>query len=132
MNVLSAMGAFRSWPTAEAALAFNLEKVPPRNRFIPIVAMAANPEMREHLWPWYQSNLKILEGFHPLLYERVITAIVPHGGLDREEEVRTFGKAYIAGHPHLTDAMRLALENLAVNVRMRSALQEKDQPAKTR
>jgi aminopeptidase N len=133
MNVLSAMGTLRSWPMAEAALAFNLEKVPPRNRFIPIVAMAANPEMREHLWPWYQSNLKTLEGFHPLLYERVITAIIPYGGLDREEEVQTFGKAYIASHPHLTDAMRLALENLAVNVRMRSALQDKkDQPADMR
>jgi aminopeptidase N len=119
LNILSALGAFQQWQWTAQALAFALDKVPPRNRFIPIVAAAANPSVQTHLWDWYQSNLAALENFHPLLYERVITAIIPLGGLDREEEVRRFTDAYLQTHPNLGDAIRLALENLEVNARMR-------------
>jgi aminopeptidase N len=119
LNILSALGAFQQWQWTTQALAFALDKVPPRNRFIPIVAAAANPAAQTHLWDWYQSNLATLENFHPLLYERVITAIIPLGGLDREGEVRRFSDAYLQTHPNLGDAIRLALENLEVNARMR-------------
>jgi aminopeptidase N len=124
MNVLAALGAFGTWPLAQAALTFTLEKVPPRNRFMPIVAVAANPAAQPHLWTWYLNNLNRMEAFHPLLYERVITAILPSGGLDREEEVRAFCRAYIPARPHLADAVRLALENLEINARMRAGLRE--------
>jgi tricorn protease interacting factor F2/3 len=119
MNILAAFGAFQDWELTQEALAFCLEKVPPRNRFMPIVAVSANPTAQAQLWTWYQSNLDRLETFHPLLYERVITAIVPYGGLGREEEVHRFAAAYTQKHPNLTDAMRLALEHLEINARMR-------------
>ncbi|RJQ81272.1 MAG: M1 family peptidase [Desulfobacteraceae bacterium] len=122
LNILSALGAFQNWEWTEQALAFALDKVPPRNRFIPIVAASANPAAQTHLWDWYRTNLKTLETFHPLLYERVITAIIPLGGLDREEEVRRFADTYLQAHPNLGDAVRLALENLDINTRMRGAL----------
>ncbi|MBT8341447.1 MAG: M1 family metallopeptidase [Desulfatitalea sp.] len=121
MNILAALGAFTDEALMERALAFSLTQVPPRNRFFPIVAAAANPLMQKSLWTWYQSRLSELETMHPLLYERIITAIVPYGGLGREDEVRTFGEAYMEQHPHITDAMRLALENLRINARAQRA-----------
>jgi aminopeptidase N len=122
INILTALGAFGQWQWIEKALAFTLEKVPPRNRFIPIAAAAVNPAAQPHLWDWYQANLVTLEGFHPLLYERVITAVWPYGGLDTAEVVQGFGQRYIQSHPHLADATNLALENLAINVHMRTAM----------
>ncbi len=122
MNILAALGTFQKWDLCEEALNFSLQNVPPRNRFIPIVALAANAAARPHLWPWYQSQVQTLEKFHPLLYERVITAIIPYGGLDREAEVRGFAKDYMQTHEALGDAIRLALENLEINSGMRTAL----------
>lgn len=123
MNVLAALGCFEAWPAIGAALDFTLAQVPPRNRFLPIVALAANPSAQPHLWNWYLSHREPLEQLHPLLYERVLTAIIPFGGLDREEQVRQFATPYMESHAHLADAMRLALENLEINTRMRGALQ---------
>lgn len=123
MNILAAFGAFQNWELAQEALTFTLSKVPPRNRFMPIVALSANPALQAHLWDWYTENLKSLEDFHPLLYERVITSIVPYGGLGREAEVRDFGETYIQTHPALADAFRLALENLKINQRMRERME---------
>ena len=122
LNILAALGAFRNREQTAAALAFCLEEVPPRNRFIPIVAAAANPLAQAHLWRWYQDSLSTLENFHPLLYERVITAIVPSGGLGREAEVQRFFDGYVQRHPNLADAVSLALEHLRINGRMQAAL----------
>ncbi|MBI5897433.1 MAG: M1 family metallopeptidase [Desulfobacterales bacterium] len=122
LNILAALGAFRTWELTAEALAFSLDGVPPRNRFIPIVAATANPLNQAHLWDWYQKSRSQLESIHPLLYERVITAIVPSGGLDREAEVQHFFESYTQSHPNLVDAVRLALEHLAINGRMRAAL----------
>ena len=119
MNILAALGAFQTWELSEQALAFTLDQVPPRNRFIPIAAAAVNPNARLHMWSWYQSHIQVLEQFHPLLYERVITSIFPYGGLENAESVQQFGQKYLETHPALADAMRLALENLEINVRMR-------------
>jgi len=88
-----------------------------------IVALAANPSAQTHLWDWYLSHREPLEQLHPLLYERVLTAIIPFGGLDRQDQVRQFAIPYMETHAHLADAMRLALENLEINTRMRGAMQ---------
>jgi tricorn protease interacting factor F2/3 len=119
INILAALGSFQEWPLIEEALAFTLEQVPPRNRFMPIVAAAANPVAQPHLWAWYQNHLNTLEQFHPLLYERVITALWPVAGLDRAPEVHRFGNDYMQTHPGLADAIKLALENLEINALMR-------------
>ncbi|MCP4747827.1 MAG: hypothetical protein GY874_17075, partial [Desulfobacteraceae bacterium] len=60
LNILLALGAFRHWELCEQALAFVFEKVPARNKFIPIVACALNPAHQDHLWQWYQSRLGAL------------------------------------------------------------------------
>ncbi len=121
MNILAAMVAFDDWALIEAALGFALDSVPPRNQFMPVAAAGSNPAAAEHIWNWYTRQLNRLENFHPLLYERVITGIVPIGGLGREIEVNAFFGQYLAGHPQLKDAVELALENLAINSQVRAA-----------
>jgi aminopeptidase N len=121
MNLLIAMGAFDGWSLTARALAFALDHVPARNRFMPIVAAAANPRAIPYLWDWYITNRSTLEAFHPLLYERVITALVPTAGLGREAQVRTAMAEYGLKRPALADAIALAMENLDINSRMRAA-----------
>jgi tricorn protease interacting factor F2/3 len=121
MNILTALGAFEQWEVIEQALAFTLEKVPPRNRFLPIVAAAADPGIAPHLWDWYKDHLQAVEAFHPLLYERVITGMVPLAGIGRKDEVSGFFLDYRKKAPQYDDAIALALENLAINERMRRA-----------
>lgn len=120
MNILAGMVAFDQWDLVEAALDFTLEHVPPRNQFMPIAAAGGNNTVAEHLWEWYQKHLKTLEAFHPLLYERVITGIVPLGGLGHESGVDTFFDAYLKEQPQLKDAVELALEYLKINSQLRS------------
>jgi tricorn protease interacting factor F2/3 len=118
MNLLAGMVAFDQWDLVEKALAFALESVPPRNQFMPIAAAGQNTAATAHLWGWYRKHLKELEAFHPLLYERVITGIVPLGGLGYEEEVNTFFHDYLKDQPHVKDAVELALEYLEINTAM--------------
>jgi aminopeptidase N len=119
MNILAALTAFSRWELIEQALDFVLESVPPRNQFIPIATVTGNPVAAPRMWAWYRSHLDPLEAFHPLLYERVITGIVPTGGLGHEEEVREFFESYVRKRPNLKDAVELALENLEINSRLR-------------
>ena len=121
MNILAGLAAFDQWDLIESALAFVLESVPPRNQFIPIALAGANTEAAPHMWSWYLAHRKALEAFHPLLYERVITGIVPLGGLEMEEDVRAFFSDYIETRPQLKEAVELSLEYLAINMRMRNS-----------
>lgn len=119
LNVLSASGCFRGRAEIEHALDWALKKVPPRNQYIPVVSMAANPHAAPLLWDWYRAHLTRLEQFHPMLYERVIAAIIPVVGPDHAEPVRRFFEGYILRHAKLADAIRLSLERLEINLRMR-------------
>jgi hypothetical protein len=56
-----------------------------------------------------------------MLYERVIGAIVPVCGLGREEAVEEFFKDYLAQDPKFRDVIRLSLEKLEINRRLRDA-----------
>ncbi len=71
------------------------------------------------MWDWYISNLQRLEQFHPIHYERVITSIVPLCGMGREAEVRSFFEAYATNKEKLSDVVKLCLEKLDINARMR-------------
>ncbi len=121
MNILAGMVAFDQWELVEEALAYTLESVPPRNQFMPIAAAGGNPVATPHLWAWYRSHLSSLEAFHPLLYERVITGILPLGGLGNEADVNAFFDGYLEGRPQLKDAVELALEYMEINKRMRTS-----------
>ena len=63
---------------------YTLESVPPRNKFIPVVAMASNPHAIPLLWDWYVNNLEEMTQMMSTMrafeaYQKVIQAI---DGLD--------------------------------------------------
>ncbi len=121
MNLLTAVGCVREEASIAEVQRFALEKVPDRNKFFPIAALAANPHAAPLMWDWYLGHLPALERFHPLHYERVIAAVVPSGGLGREAEVSAFFSDYLKTRPQVTDVVRLSLELLEINRRMRAA-----------
>ncbi|MGD2187118.1 MAG: M1 family metallopeptidase [Desulfobacterales bacterium] len=121
MNILMALGCFKEKVQIKKSQQYILDEVPPRNKFIPVVAMASNPYAIPLLWDWYVSNLEQIEQFHPMLYERVIAAIVPMAGLDREQEVKGFFRDYMQKTDKAKDVIRLSLERLEINLRMRTA-----------
>ncbi|HHP7233160.1 MAG TPA: M1 family metallopeptidase [Desulfobacterales bacterium] len=120
LNLLASFGCFSDWSILQSALEYTLKAVPDRNRFIPMVSASVNPAAVDHLWDWYRENLEALEHFHPLLYERVIAAVVPFGGLGREAAVRAFFDDYRQRKPQVKDVVELSLERLEINRRLRA------------
>jgi len=123
INILTALGCFRRTETLEQALAFALTGVPDRNKFLPIVSAAANPAAAGTVWRWYLSHLDALEGFHPLLYERVIAAVVPVCGLEVPDTVEAFFREYLKKKGAPAEVIRMSLERLDVNRRLRERRQ---------
>jgi aminopeptidase N len=121
MNILIALGCFSQKELIQKALQYVLDEVPARNKFVPVVAMASNRYAIPLLWNWYVSNLEQIEKFHPMLYERVIAAIVPMAGMERPQEVKAFFEDYMQKTDKAADVIRLSLERLEINLRMRAA-----------
>jgi tricorn protease interacting factor F2/3 len=119
MNLLAALGSFGDRGLMEKALAYSLEKVPARNKFVPITYMAANPHAIPFMWEWYVSHSEELEKLHPIHYERIIACVVPVCGVECEQEVKAFYLDYMAEKEAPEDVIRLSLERLEVNCRMR-------------
>ena len=121
MNILMALGCFKEKAPLENALQYILDKVPARNKFVPVVAMAANPYAIPLLWDWYVSHLEQIEQFHPMLYERVVASIVPVAGLDNPQAVKDFFVDYMQKTDKATDVIKLSLERLEINLRLRAS-----------
>ena len=119
MNILIALGCFKDGALIQRAQQYILDEVPARNKFIPVVAMAANPYAIPLLWDWYVSDLEQIEQFHPMLYERVVAAIVPMAGMGNPKAVKEFFEDYMQKTDKATDVIKLSLERLEVNLRMR-------------
>jgi len=121
LNILTAMGRFRDPVIIREVLEYTLDSVPDRNKFVPLTVMGRNPEAIPLLWDWYKESLQALENLHPLHYERVVAALLPLGGLGREEEVREFFEEYFKNRDKARAAIRLSLERMEVYSRMREA-----------
>lgn len=121
MNILAALGSFKEKTMIEKAQRYILEEVPARNRFIPVGSMAVNPYAIPYMWEWYTSQLEELEQFHPMHYERVIAAIVPLGGLGKEEQVKEFFESYMSKKEKAKDVIKLSIEKLEINSKMRQS-----------
>jgi len=121
MNILTALGFFRDDALITKAQQYVLDNVPARNKFIPVVAMAANPFAIVLLWDWYVTHLEEIEQFHPLLYERVVAAVITAAGLEKGDEVKTFFHDYLQEKEKARDVIKLSLERLEINLRMRAA-----------
>ncbi len=121
MNILTALGCFSNTDLIMKTLRYVLDHVPDRNKFITIVAMATNPHAVDYMWDWYVSHLAELERFHPIHYERVIGGIVPVGGIGKADEVKQFFNRYLERKPQAKGIIKLSLEKLEINLRMRAA-----------
>jgi tricorn protease interacting factor F2/3 len=121
MNVLTALGCFEETALIKRAAQYTLDRVPDRNKFIPLVSMATNPHALPILWDWYRDHVSELETFHPLLYERVIASMVPIAGMVAPDAVRSFFSNYLQDKPLAADVIRLSLEKLEINLNMRQA-----------
>jgi tricorn protease interacting factor F2/3 len=119
MNILYALGCFSTKDLIDQVLRFALDEVPDRNKFIPIVAMCTNTYATDYMWDWYLKHIRRLEQFHPLLYERVIAGIIPTAGMGQAEAVREFFDEYMKKNPQVKEVVRLSLEKLEINLRMR-------------
>ena len=122
LQVLAALGCFRDLGLIQKALAYSLEKVPGRNRYIPMTVAAVNPYATGAMWQWFADHVDTLETMHPLLYERVIAGIVPVSGLSNPEDVNIFFRQYLDQKPHLEAVVRMSLERLEINHRMRKSV----------
>lgn len=118
MNILGALGCFRDRKLIEKTQQYVLDKVPSRNKFIPIVSMASNPYAIPFLWDWYISNVDQLEQFHPMHYGRIVAGIIPVGGIGKEEEVMAFFKNYMDKKDIAKDVIKMSLERLEIYSRM--------------
>jgi hypothetical protein len=121
MNILITLGCFKDKALIQKSQQYILDEVPARNKFIPVVAMTANPYAIPLLWEWYVSNLEQIEQFHPMLYERVVAAIVPMAGMGNPQAVKEFFENYMQKTDKATDVIKLSLEKLEINLRMRNA-----------
>jgi aminopeptidase N len=119
-TILTALGCFRGRAEIEKVLDYVLGSVPARNAFIPVAALAANRHATSLLWEWYVSRLSRIEQFHPMLYERVVAAVIPAAGLERSDEVRAFFTDYMRKTGRAAEVIRLSLERLEINLRLRA------------
>ncbi len=67
------------------------------------------------LWHWYRTHIGELEKMHPLLFERIITAIVPICGMEYADGVKSFFTGYLESHEEVRDAMELSNERMEIN-----------------
>jgi len=119
VNILTALGGVTGGQLLSRVGQYILESVPPRNKFVPVMAMAENPVAADFLWQWYQDNLAALEQIHPMIYERIIAAVISAVGLKLPDKIETFFEAYIEKQPQTKDVIRLSLERLKINLLMR-------------
>ena len=125
LNMLAALGCFKDKELIIRTQQYILDAVPPRNQFLPVVALCANPHAVDLMWDWYVARLDRIEQFHPMLYERVIAAIIPVAGIQRADEVKAYFADYMKKKDKARDVIRLSLERLAINLRMRNSLYER-------
>ncbi|MEM2146243.1 MAG: M1 family metallopeptidase, partial [Candidatus Jordarchaeaceae archaeon] len=118
---LNALGCLKDKQKVLTALEFNLEKVPKKNRNQMISMAVQNLAVTDHMWQWFLDNLKKLEQLHPIHFERVINSIVPISGLGKEKEVKKFFEQYMEKNETAKDTIKMALEKLEVNSKLRHA-----------
>ena len=122
MNVLAGMGCFRQQKLLAQVEDYILDRVPDRNKALAVGALAENVHALPRLWEWFLAERERFEAFHPVHFERVVAAVIPYGGLGREEEVRLFFHEYMGKNEKARDVIRLSLERLQIHSSMRKAL----------
>lgn len=121
MNLLSALGCLREEKFIRQGLSYAMDQVPARNKHIPIAAFAVNPDAMGFMWQWYEENHQNFDGFHPLIFERVVSSLIPIAGMAREADVTAFFKEDPGRTSAAAGVIKMSLEKLAINLNMRKA-----------
>ncbi|MFW5874637.1 MAG: hypothetical protein ACOCUC_00225, partial [bacterium] len=79
-----------------------------------------NPAAAPCLWDWYNKSAAGLESLHPIIHERIISSVIPVGGLVKPEEVIAHFEKYLKENPPAADTVRMCLEKLDINHRFKS------------
>lgn len=119
MSLLTALGCLRGEEFIRKALSYALEKVPPRNKHIPMAGLAQNPDALPWIWDWFVHHIDKMSDFHPLIFERVLSAVIPTGGIARERDVFAYFRDDFEKTGASAGVVRMSLEKLAINVRTR-------------
>jgi aminopeptidase N len=122
MNILVALCCFKKSAILGQAQDYILNRVPDRNKSLAVGVLAENVFAMPRMWEWYLENRARFEAFHPVHHERVLAAIIPYGGLGKEEQVRSFFADYMKQSDKAGDVIRLSLEKLEIHARMRKNL----------
>ncbi len=120
LALLQAMGSAREAEVLRESFDYVLDHVPDRNRFVPLVAMAANPYGAKVLWEAFLASQERFDEFHPLLYERVLVAIITGCGLEFPDDVKGFFERHLDAKDLARDVIRLSLERLEILLRLRA------------
>lgn len=122
LNILLALGSTRDAATISEVLEFVITEVPPRNQFTTVAAMGQNPYAKDYLWPWFRDNLDRIEQFHPMLYERVVAAVITFAKSEYQAEMRAFFAKYAAEKDLAREIIKLSLEKMEIYANLRDKL----------
>ena len=75
----------------------------------------------DHLWKWFEKNREELEKLHPMHYETVISYLVSLAGLNNLNEVKSFFEDYMQKKDLAKDTIKMTLERLEINYRLRES-----------
>ena len=121
LYILQALGCQQNKKDILNTLNMNLKQVPSQSRHYLFNSMARNPEALEFLWPWFLKNFKEIESQSPMVYARSIASLIPMGGLENVTEVKQFFKEYINEKELAKDTIKMTLELLEINSKMRES-----------
>jgi hypothetical protein len=119
LYILDAFGCQKNKKDILKTLNMNLKQVPSQSRHYLFSSMAHNPEAIELIWPWFLKNFKKIEDQSSMVYARTIASLIPMGGLENASEVKQFFKEYLNEKELAKDTIKMTLELLAINSKMR-------------
>ncbi len=120
IDILRALGNFSDKATIFKALDYTIKNVPLGNQYIPLIFATRNLKSMQDMWQWYRDNLENLEKLHYMHHGYIINGVISFGAFERGAEVKTFFKDYMNRNELVKDTIKMALENLEVNIRMRN------------
>ena len=119
LYILEAFGCQQNKKDILKTLNMNLKQVPSQSRHYLYSSMAGNTEALELIWPWFHKNFEKIETQSSMVYARTIASLIPRGGLKNVTEVKQFFKEYINEKELAKDTIKMTLELLEINSRMR-------------
>ncbi len=122
-SIAIALGSFRDERSVERMLDYVADRLPARNRILPVAAAAANKAARAALWPWFQRAFDRLETMHPFHFLRILCDACAYGGIGRSSDVERFFDDLLQRRPETSrETVEMAKENLRVCERLYSRL----------